>query len=555
MGRHRSTLRELGWGISNSPNPFKQGSAKRVVRTLDYSAAENEEPTVLPSCVAEQRQQQQPQQQQQQQPSSTSATSGVLDEKLAQLQQDGRQQLDRIREQFEAQEAESKRKLDRLNGRIAELGEGKRALWSAFQGASSKPAGAEASAVEGDKQHDSAASASSDAAALAKREVELSEKAAALDKAEADANAKAQAAAAQQEKVEVREAAVLEREKAVAIKEAKLAELEAKLGRTREQLEQREHAVRAREQTVAAAAAAASSKLADDAAASSLKQQQQQQEPAEASSKVAEEARAAEEASKKAKEEEQRSKVRFDKAAAAAKAESSAASKPAVGGASASTAMASSKSAVSKESDGREIQFDQTADWVRSENLTASLMRQRAENPEEVFYPLPHQRTCELADIFSAPRRRERGKGSGDWTPVQQEEAAASARTLFGSASSKPSASAQPANALQLLGVDGEYMSEILPLSLLFGPGAPSKTIVVGRSSSCDVTLSRDDQISRKHMEIVGKDGKLYARDLGSTYGTRLNGKSLVQSEPLELKPGDVLVLGASSFQLQVGGK
>ena len=28
----------------------------------------------------------------------------------------GRQQLDRIREQFEAQEAESKRKLDRLNG-------------------------------------------------------------------------------------------------------------------------------------------------------------------------------------------------------------------------------------------------------------------------------------------------------------------------------------------------------------------------------------------------------------------------------------------------------
>ena len=40
MGRHRSTLRELGWGVSNSPNPWKQGSAKRVVRTLDYSQAE-----------------------------------------------------------------------------------------------------------------------------------------------------------------------------------------------------------------------------------------------------------------------------------------------------------------------------------------------------------------------------------------------------------------------------------------------------------------------------------------------------------------------------------
>ena len=35
MGRHRSSLRDLGWGVSNSPNPWKQGSAKRVVRTKD----------------------------------------------------------------------------------------------------------------------------------------------------------------------------------------------------------------------------------------------------------------------------------------------------------------------------------------------------------------------------------------------------------------------------------------------------------------------------------------------------------------------------------------
>ena len=44
MGRHRSTLRELGWGVSNSPNPWKQGSAKRVVRTLDYSNVEVDDP-------------------------------------------------------------------------------------------------------------------------------------------------------------------------------------------------------------------------------------------------------------------------------------------------------------------------------------------------------------------------------------------------------------------------------------------------------------------------------------------------------------------------------
>ena len=33
MGRHRSTLASL----TNSPNPWKHGSAKRVVRALDYS--------------------------------------------------------------------------------------------------------------------------------------------------------------------------------------------------------------------------------------------------------------------------------------------------------------------------------------------------------------------------------------------------------------------------------------------------------------------------------------------------------------------------------------
>ena len=72
--------------------------------------------------------------------------------------------------------------------------------------------------------------------------------------------------------------------------------------------------------------------------------------------------------------------------------------------------------------------------------------------------------------------------------------------------------------ALQLLGVDGEYMGEQLALPALpSGANAPVKIMLIGRSSSCDVTLSRDDQISRRHMQIEARDGKLLARDLGST--------------------------------------
>jgi hypothetical protein len=38
-GRYRSRLR-IGWGISNSPNPWKQGSAKLAVRKLEFTQAE-----------------------------------------------------------------------------------------------------------------------------------------------------------------------------------------------------------------------------------------------------------------------------------------------------------------------------------------------------------------------------------------------------------------------------------------------------------------------------------------------------------------------------------
>ena len=142
---------------------------------------------------------------------------------------------------------------------------------------------------------------------------------------------------------------------------------------------------------------------------------------------------------------------------------------------------------------------DSTAEWLRSENLTASLVRQRYENPDEVFFPLPSQRTCELTEIFSAPRRRERAKGSGEWTPVDCAEASAAhaAQERAALAAQAAAKESVPPNALVLMGVEGEYMGEVMGLSVVAGAGAPAKTILLGRSSSCDVTLGRDDQVSR----------------------------------------------------------
>ena len=67
------------------------------------------------------------------------------------------------------------------------------------------------------------------------------------------------------------------------------------------------------------------------------------------------------------------------------------------------------------------------------------------------------------------------------------------------------------------------------------------------------MALWRDTEISRRHMEIVSKEGRLLARDVGSSFGTRINGKSL-QVDPMELNLGDLIMLGEThSFRLSAG--
>jgi hypothetical protein len=65
-------------------------------------------------------------------------------------------------------------------------------------------------------------------------------------------------------------------------------------------------------------------------------------------------------------------------------------------------------------------------------------------------------------------------------------------------------------------------------------------TVVLGRSSSCDVTLG-EPTVSRRHVELRALAGSWLAVDLGSTNGTWLLGQRLGRARVL---PGDELVLG-----------
>lgn len=67
-----------------------------------------------------------------------------------------------------------------------------------------------------------------------------------------------------------------------------------------------------------------------------------------------------------------------------------------------------------------------------------------------------------------------------------------------------------------------------------------------------DIDLSHDDRnshaISRRHARIVCRNGRFEIEDLGSTNGTRVNGKRLWIGQKMQLQPGDRVILGYHEF-------
>jgi len=67
---------------------------------------------------------------------------------------------------------------------------------------------------------------------------------------------------------------------------------------------------------------------------------------------------------------------------------------------------------------------------------------------------------------------------------------------------------------------------------------------VIGRGTQADIHIV-DDGISRKHAEIVHKDGQICVRDLGSTNGTFCNGDRVGE---YPLKDGDKIQVGSTTI-------
>ncbi|MGH2857633.1 MAG: FhaA domain-containing protein [Solirubrobacteraceae bacterium] len=76
-----------------------------------------------------------------------------------------------------------------------------------------------------------------------------------------------------------------------------------------------------------------------------------------------------------------------------------------------------------------------------------------------------------------------------------------------------------------------------------------SEGVTLGRSRRCEIVVD-DANVSRTHAEVRPRGGGWVLSDLGSTNGTRLNGRRLDQPEKLE--PGDRIELGATTLTFEL---
>lgn len=102
----------------------------------------------------------------------------------------------------------------------------------------------------------------------------------------------------------------------------------------------------------------------------------------------------------------------------------------------------------------------------------------------------------------------------------------------------EPNSSVQP---------DRPQLQLVVHAGPLAGKGFPirSKILTFGRDPDNDITLD-DTEVSRHHARLVQRDDQIILEDLGSTNGTLVNGKRIVNQHILQ--PADIISIGSSVF-------
>ncbi len=71
----------------------------------------------------------------------------------------------------------------------------------------------------------------------------------------------------------------------------------------------------------------------------------------------------------------------------------------------------------------------------------------------------------------------------------------------------------------------------------------------LGRSRQCEIVID-DPNVSRRHAELRPRGGSWVLTDLGSTNGSRVNGRDI--ESPTVVKPGDEIELGTAVLRFEL---
>jgi hypothetical protein len=129
--------------------------------------------------------------------------------------------------------------------------------------------------------------------------------------------------------------------------------------------------------------------------------------------------------------------------------------------------------------------------------------------------------------------------------PSHAPSATAPARAAKSTATAAPAASGAGVLVLTSRGGDKKFRVEITAEELERAVGQAEGGVVLGRSKSLSDKVVDDPSVSRRHAKLfLSVDGVLMVEDMGSAYGTKINGKALGPNEAGGLKPGDKLTVG-----------
>ena len=93
----------------------------------------------------------------------------------------------------------------------------------------------------------------------------------------------------------------------------------------------------------------------------------------------------------------------------------------------------------------------------------------------------------------------------------------------------------------QLLPDDSTRQAALFPVSGHVG------AYTIGRKDT-DMVVTNDKSISRNHAQVTHSMDGLTLTDIGSKFGTHVNGTKLAQNEPCALATGDKVILGTTHF-------